>query len=123
LVFLYVVGGLLLAAGIVVFIWLKWRLLGAALAASGVAILAVAKLLNTHPWVVYVLLGAIFVTMLVAVLGTAKVRNIWKALKTVVAGVEEAEGAASLEVKSSIANVGGEASRPVIREAKADAGF
>jgi hypothetical protein len=58
---LYIIGGLLIAGGIVVAIWLKQVKLGIALAVAGVALIAACVLFDRYPWVCLVGLGIVLI--------------------------------------------------------------
>jgi hypothetical protein len=104
---LYIVGGLLIVAGVVVAIWLKQVKLGLALAAGGGVLIAVGVTIEQYPWVWLVALG-----VAVGVAGWLLYSQ-WiakrkaDALAIAAAGVENASPDAAAAVKQSIAAAGG----------------
>jgi hypothetical protein len=106
---LYLIGGLAIAGGLVVTLWMKNIKLGLSVAAAGAAMMAVAMLMETYPWII--LIGALVAVGGVVwfILDARKNGRLSTALKAVVQGVQDAPAEAAEQVKASI----GEAAKEV----------
>ena len=112
-VLLCIIGGLMLAGGIVLAIWAKQVLLGLAVAGAGMALIVTGVLFEAYPWIALVALAVVVgvavwwlvsskslvkaKASLTATLGKAE-----NALVTVVRGVEASPAEAQATVKASI---------------------
>lgn len=121
---LLILGGLLIAAGIVLAIWAGKRLLGIALAVAGAVLIAAAILAQHYPWIILVALAALVAAVIALAVSAWRGGKLWSAFKRVVAGIESAPIPARDQAKTSIAKSAGSASHTVrdqVRRAKADA--
>jgi len=104
-VILMVIGGLLLAAGIIVAIWVKRFTLGIAVGGAGMALIATAVLFEMYPWVVLIALAGVLGLTAWWVIDAKGLLKTKVALQAVVAGVQKAENGAAEAVKASVAQV------------------
>jgi hypothetical protein len=93
---LLTVGCLLIVAGIVVWVWLKQAAIGMALVASGVVLVGVAYLYQSHPWLLAVAALAIL-AVLIVVFVLAKQKS--TATAAVTAAIKGLEAGGTLEPK------------------------
>jgi lipoprotein signal peptidase len=87
---LLVVGCLLIVAGIVVWIWLKQATIGLALIASGVVLLGVAYLYQSHPWILALAALAILGVIVVIFVLAKQKQTATTAVTAIVKGIEAA---------------------------------
>ena len=113
-ILLMILGGLMLAAGIIVAIWAGRLMLGIAVAAAGLALIATGVLFEMYPWVVLIALAAVLgigVWWFLDAKGLLKAKTAVAAqataLSAVVRGVESAAPEAQAAVKAEIAKAAG----------------
>ncbi len=115
---LILIGGLAVAGGLVILIWLKRGKLGFALMIGGGAMVGVGVLVTVYPWVILVALGLLVLFGAWLIYDAWRGGRLWLALKTVTNGVEKTAPAVQAVVKQSIEDHGGEEVRETIRKAK-----
>jgi len=112
---LYILGGLLIVAGVIVIIWLKQWLLGIALAVAGFVLIVACVLFDKYPWVALVMFG-------VALIG-GTIWLIWyfrnaaaakAALTTVTKVIENASTDVQAAIKPAVADAAAEAGQETL---------